>query len=308
MADCPDRDRHLRAARQAERIGREVADLKRQIRGRTESLARRFDQILQLLEAWGYLDGWALTARGQRLVRIFHESDLLIAESIESGLLDGLEPAALAGLVSCFTYEHRSSTPAAAPWFPSANVEHRFAQMTQLAAELEADEEASGLPLTRPPDAGFLGLAHAWVAGQPLDEILEDEELSGGDFVRNAKLLIDLLRQVADAAADPGHRPRRPPGGRPHVPGRGVGLVGGPDPRAMTIRAMTIKKGETWGAPGPLPADGVVVRSDAEARAVVSEARRSGVDAADAGPARRGPVPHARRSGRRAAGCGRRRP
>ncbi|MGZ4786377.1 MAG: DEAD/DEAH box helicase, partial [Acidimicrobiales bacterium] len=55
--DCPDRDRHLRAARQAERIGREVADLKRQIRGRTESLARRFDQILQLLEAWGYLEG-----------------------------------------------------------------------------------------------------------------------------------------------------------------------------------------------------------------------------------------------------------
>ncbi|MGZ4729714.1 MAG: DEAD/DEAH box helicase, partial [Acidimicrobiales bacterium] len=200
--DCPDRDRHLRAARQAERIGREVADLKRQIRGRTESLARRFDQILQLLEAWGYLEGWALTARGQRLVRIFHESDLLVAEAIESGLLDGLEPAALAGLVSCFTYEHRSSAPAAAPWFPSANVEHRFVQMTQLAAELAADEEASGLPLTRPPDPGFLALAHAWVAGQPLDEILEDEELSGGDFVRNAKLLIDLLRQVAEAASD----------------------------------------------------------------------------------------------------------
>ncbi len=75
-------------------------------------------------------------------------------------------------------------------------------QMTQLAVELNVDEEASGLPLTRPPDPGFLGLAHAWVAGQPLDEILEDEELSGGDFVRNAKLLIDLLRQVADASTD----------------------------------------------------------------------------------------------------------
>ncbi len=62
--DCPDRDRHLRAARQSERIEREVADLKRQIRGRTESLARRFDQILQVLEAWGYLEGWGLTARG----------------------------------------------------------------------------------------------------------------------------------------------------------------------------------------------------------------------------------------------------
>src|SRR4051812_34280957 len=40
---------------------------------------------------------------------------------------------------------------------------------------------------------------------------------------------------------------------------------------------MTIKKGEPWGAPGALPAEGVLVGSDAEARAVVSQARRHGV-------------------------------
>ena len=39
---------------------------------------------------------------------------------------------------------------------------------------------------------------------------------------------------------------------------------------------MTIEKGKAWGAPGALPADGVVVRSDAEARAVLEEARRAG--------------------------------
>ncbi len=38
---------------------------------------------------------------------------------------------------------------------------------------------------------------------------------------------------------------------------------------------MTIRKGEEWGSPGPLPDDGVVVRSDAEARAVVTAARRT---------------------------------
>lgn len=38
---------------------------------------------------------------------------------------------------------------------------------------------------------------------------------------------------------------------------------------------MPIRKGEAWGAPGALPAEGVVVRSDAEARAVVVEARRA---------------------------------
>ena len=37
---------------------------------------------------------------------------------------------------------------------------------------------------------------------------------------------------------------------------------------------MTVRKGEAWGGPGALPADGVVVDSDLAARRVVTEARR----------------------------------
>jgi diacylglycerol kinase family enzyme len=37
---------------------------------------------------------------------------------------------------------------------------------------------------------------------------------------------------------------------------------------------LTIKKGEPWGVAAPLPADGVIVRSDAEARAAAERARR----------------------------------
>ncbi len=39
---------------------------------------------------------------------------------------------------------------------------------------------------------------------------------------------------------------------------------------------MTIERGQPWGEPGGLPAGGVLVRSDAEARAVVERARRAG--------------------------------
>src|SRR5688572_14364042 len=38
---------------------------------------------------------------------------------------------------------------------------------------------------------------------------------------------------------------------------------------------MVIERNREWGAPGVLPEDGVVVRSDAEARAVVERARRA---------------------------------
>ncbi len=43
---------------------------------------------------------------------------------------------------------------------------------------------------------------HGWVAGEELADVLDDE-LTGGDFVRQVKQCIDLLRQVSEVAADP---------------------------------------------------------------------------------------------------------
>ncbi|MFA9563370.1 MAG: hypothetical protein ACERLM_01490, partial [Acidimicrobiales bacterium] len=59
-----------------------------------------------------------------------------------------------------------------------------------------------GLPLTRFPDAGFLSMAHRWVAGRDLDDAIGGEELSAGDFVRNVKTLRDLVRQIASLAPE----------------------------------------------------------------------------------------------------------
>jgi ATP-dependent RNA helicase HelY len=71
------------------------------------------------------------------------------------------------------------------------------------AEDLRAAEEAAGLPPTRLPDPTFLALAHAWAEGRPLDTVLDDDEMTGGDFVRNVRQLVDLLRQVGEAAPDP---------------------------------------------------------------------------------------------------------
>ena len=167
--------------------------------------------MVRILEAWGYLDGWALTPAGERLARIFHESDLLLAEAIGAGLLDDLDPAALAGLVSCFTYEHRSPEAPPAPWFPSPKVRDRWRAIAKLATELNRIEDEAGLDMTRPPEPTFLAIAHAWAAGETLDEVLEDEDLAAGDFVRNVKQLIDVLGQVAEVAVRRRRRRRELP-------------------------------------------------------------------------------------------------
>jgi ATP-dependent RNA helicase HelY len=206
VATCPDLSVHLRSAARAERLAGDIARLEQRIRGRTESLARQFDRVLRVLEAWGYVDGWALTARGERLGRVYHESDLLVAEALEQGLLDGLNPAEVAALASTFTYEMRGPGEAPLPRFPSPALRERWAALEQLAAELTASEQDAGLPLTRMPDPGFVVVAHGWTSGGDLEDVIANEEMSGGDFVRNSKQLIDLLRQLALVAPVPATR------------------------------------------------------------------------------------------------------
>jgi ATP-dependent RNA helicase HelY len=203
VAACPARDTHVRSAVQADRVRRDLAELSRQVHGRTGSLARRFDRVLRLLETWGYLDGWSLTTTGEVLAGTFHESDLLVAEALTSGLLDDLDVPSLAAVLSTITYEHRGRERPPAPRFPSSLVRERVRSLSRVAASLADDEEAAGLPATRPPDPGFVHLAAAWARGDRLADVLAHEALSGGDFVRNVKQLVDLCRGVADVAPVP---------------------------------------------------------------------------------------------------------
>jgi ATP-dependent RNA helicase HelY len=203
VASCPDARAHLRALDRADRLTRDLERLERRVKGRLESLARQFDRVLRVLEAWGYVDGWSLTEGGQRLARLYHESDLLIAECLSQGFLDGLGEAEMAGLVSVFTFEARGQGEASTPTFPTPMLRRRWSDIHQLARELNSAEDEAGLPLSRPPDPGFMGSAFAWAAGEELAEVIADEEMSGGDFVRNVKQLIDLLRQIGEAAPEP---------------------------------------------------------------------------------------------------------
>ena len=193
----PDLDTRLKVAAQADRAAAEVEELQQRMKGCRQSIALDFDRVLKMLDQWGYVDGWALTDAGIILARLFHESDLLVVECLRKGLLDGLDPASLAGLVSVFVYEHRSPDSPPAPWYPSPLVRRRWQSIARISYELQDAEEQAGLSVHRPPDPTFVAVAFAWAAGEGFAEVVEAEELSGGDFVRTMKQLIDLLRQLA---------------------------------------------------------------------------------------------------------------
>ncbi len=203
----PDLRQKMRAAAQAERLQRELAEIDARVERHNRSLSREFDRILGVLEHRGYLrrpeSGWSLTDKGTMLASVFHECDLLITECIDLGLLDDLAAPQLAGMLSVFVHEHRSPEPPAPPWFPDSAARQRWLRIVAVSEDLSAEERASGLGAHRPPDPGFFAAAHGWVAGHALSTVVGDEEVTGGDFVRTMKQLIDLARQVADVAPHP---------------------------------------------------------------------------------------------------------
>jgi len=197
----PDLRHRLTAADSADRIDRELGQLQRRVDHSVLSVSRRFDEVIAHMEEWGYVSEWSLTERGRTLSRLFHESDMLIAEVVVNDLFEGLDAPSIAALASVFVYEHRSSDPAPKPQFPHPSLKTRWRNIQQISSQMSDAEEQRGIPSHRAPDPGFIATTYAWATGCELFDILDDnDDLTAGDFVRTMKQLIDLLRQLGQVA------------------------------------------------------------------------------------------------------------
>ena len=186
-----------------DKIDAQIETLMKQSNKQSESLGRQFERVVDLLEDRGHLDGWSLTDTGQRLARLYHECDLLLVEALDEGLFDGLSAPEISALASAFAFEDRRSGPPVDIWYPTRELRRRFGALTRIHFDLAKSEKHARLPTTREPDAGFMAMAYGWASGGDLTHVLEGEEITAGDFVRTAKLLIDLLRQIAQLAPVP---------------------------------------------------------------------------------------------------------
>jgi ATP-dependent RNA helicase HelY len=226
----PDREDRVRLAERWLRALREAEALRRRIAERTGSLTRQFDRTCDVLEELGYLvpepapqvpeapaggrradDGLppvedlpVVTDDGKRLARIWSEADLLVAECLRAGVWRGLTPAELAACASTVVFEARREFPGQ-PAVPAGKVAAAIAEMRRIRGRLQEVEADRGVPETRDLDLGFAWAAYRWADGQSLDRVLAGAEqagteLSGGDFVRWARQLVDLLDQLAKVA------------------------------------------------------------------------------------------------------------
>lgn len=196
VARCPDRNEHVAAYGKIPRLERRIERLRADLERTQGGLVAELDHILTLLQDRAYVDGWTLTEHGELLRAIYSDTDLLLTEAITSGLLDGLEPAEVASLVSMTVYEPRRADTAIDGW-PTQRLGDRGKRLEELWEELAANERTLGLPGTRSPDRGFMHASFGWAQGAELGELPVSTD--PGDFVRTSRQLLDVLRQIRDS-------------------------------------------------------------------------------------------------------------
>jgi len=205
---------------------------------RPDLLSIQFDHRAAVLDELGYLDleRWTLTDSGHRLSRIYHESDLLVAEALAANIFDDAEPAVLAGVVSAVVFEPRRARRLAGsssgarggsgqgqPRRPprkkspladrlgdkrAAEIRIRCLTLEEVAEHVRESEEHHLVPRTRQPSGGLATAVTSWARGASFETALgvaarDVGELAPGDFVRTMKSVADLVQQVAYAASNP---------------------------------------------------------------------------------------------------------
>ena len=197
---CPDRG-STSGGRRARRARADIAGLERRIRSRTETLARQFDRVLAVLEELGYVERFgADRTRADACAGSTRRATSWWSSRSRTGLFEGLSPSEVAALVSTVVYESRERVPL------PAGAAHARASRTRTSCwahdlqRIRRVEDEHQVELCRELDAGFATPVFALGRGQAARGRPGDPGWPPGDFVRNCKQLLDLLRQIEDVA------------------------------------------------------------------------------------------------------------
>ena len=125
----------------------------------------------------------------------------MLSESLTDGAFGDLDGAETVAVASLFTYEPRRADADVVP-VPTRRLAERADAIGAAWDAISDAEERHGLDPMRPPEPGFAELAYHWTQGAALGDLFDDDAPGVGDFVRNCRQLIDVLRQIEEIAPE----------------------------------------------------------------------------------------------------------
>jgi ATP-dependent RNA helicase HelY len=206
---CDEREHHARWADRWWRLERDTEKIRRQITQRTGAIRVVFERVVAVLEELDYLrgdrdTGYDLTVHGTRLRRIYGERDLLVAECVRRQVWSELDPAQLAAMVAALVHEERHDDMPVRPGDLPPGVFARVLADTEMQWEkLDRLERSHRLPGSHPLAAQRAWAMWQWASGKDLHDVIEDDDVAVGDFVRLCKQVIDVLDHISQVDDGP---------------------------------------------------------------------------------------------------------
>ncbi|MBX2860958.1 MAG: DEAD/DEAH box helicase [Vampirovibrio sp.] len=195
--ECEILYKHQRAAERAHRVGKRLKRLKGYYEDEKDIYWRSFLNIYNLLREMGYLsEDNKPTGAGILTSKVRAENEVYVAEIIADGLLDGLRPDHLAGVVCAMVNE--TNKPNLYSEF-RYSVESRSAviEIGRLGKRISKLQQKHHIDIGTTLNPIASGLIEAWAQGVPWERLISATNIAEGDMVRLIRRTMDVLRQLA---------------------------------------------------------------------------------------------------------------
>lgn len=188
--------KHEKAEDRIRRLQKQLKRLNRFYEEEQDIYWRGFLNIYNLLKGEGYLDEKDFpTEHGLLAAQVRAENEFLVAEIIQSGLLEQLQPDELAGVVAAMVYDSNREREADIRLSPGAW--QTLAEIVTIAKKVGKTQDQYGVTTNVTIDSTAAGLVEAWAQGMPWERLIRLTDIGEGDLVRLIRRTADLLRQFS---------------------------------------------------------------------------------------------------------------
>lgn len=200
---CKDEDKEVG------RLLRDQAAYRAQIEAIRGKYWRQFKVLQEVLERGDFIRDRKLLPRGVALANLRTSNELVAAETLAAGLLEGLKPDDLCAVVSGVVAEPIRGRMAWRPVNPSPSVVTVNDEMIDIAKHLDRllekcskkDTPLDDVPLYIVFD--YAGMVQAWAMGHKWAHVVERTGIDEGQLVRHLRQVIDMLNQLKDVPGNP---------------------------------------------------------------------------------------------------------
>ena len=165
---------------------------------------QEFCRVVAVLERFGAVQDGKLLAKGQLIAGFRHDNELLVAEMVDRGILEDTTLAEAAALCSCLIEESRSGDSTVARLFlkKRSKLKRKLQELEAVAQMVLEVQRHHHLPMPVGVSTGFMPSVFRWASGEDDWAGIVEESFGGheGDLIRALRRLIDLLRQLGEAA------------------------------------------------------------------------------------------------------------